>query len=125
MPSHRFLPLLLSACLGVAVFHGGAAQARAKPPPRPPARHGMVVAANPLAAEAGLQHLQAGFRRQRIGRDDHAVTDGGARRRLGARFSRPELKRGDTQAGRKQEAKETMTWHGASAFTGMTRSRHQ
>ena len=60
MPSHRFLPLLLSACLGVAVFHGGAAQARAKPPPCPPARHGMVVAANPLAAEAGLKVLQAG-----------------------------------------------------------------
>ncbi len=60
MPSHRFLRLLLSACLGVAVLHSGAAQARAKPPTRPPARHGMVVAANPLAAEAGLKVLQAG-----------------------------------------------------------------
>ena len=60
MPSHRLLRFLLSACLGVAALQFGSAEARAKPPPRAAVRHGMVVAANPLAAEAGLKVLQAG-----------------------------------------------------------------
>ena len=63
MPSNRFLPLLFISCL----LGGFCQKGSAPPPPSDPhapydftAQHGLVVAAHPLAAEAGLSILKQG-----------------------------------------------------------------
>ncbi len=64
MLSPRLVRSLLTACLGLALLQSGAAQARVRSPAygatHAPVRQGMVVAANPLAAAAGLKVLKDG-----------------------------------------------------------------